>query len=274
MNLINDIKAFLFDVDGTLINKQCVMSNNMYKTLKYLKDSGYYIVINSGRPVFSSRKVLEANKADDLFDYYYGCNGVEFYDKKQDKTTYISALSNELIKEYAKLFSENFISLGMYKDGKDLLINHTNLNPEKINIWGMTRFVNPIIYDFDTYTGEAPKLVFLFDNKDRKKVDEKIKSISDERVDIFYSGDECGEIVPKGTNKGVSVKEFAKLINISPKQIMCFGDAENDVPAILESTGVMMDYPLMNEKYGIKLSCDNVNNDGIYNFLKEYLPIE
>lgn len=274
MNLMDNIKAFLFDIDGTLINKECLMTNNMYKTLKYLKDNGYYIGINSGRPVFSSRKVLLANKAEDLFDYYYGCNGNEFFDKKDNTTTYISYISNEIIKEYSKIFNEDYLSLAFYYKDSELLINHYNRDMEKLKAWGKSRFVKPIIYDFDKYEGTVPKLIFLFDNKDIDKVNNKIKSINDDRVDIFFSGNECGEIVPKGTSKGRAVDEFASLLNISPKQIMCFGDAENDIPALLKGTGVMMDYPEIANKYNIKLSCKDVNNDGIYNFLKEYLPIE
>lgn len=274
MNPLSNIKAFLFDIDGTLINKECTMTLNMYNTLKYLKDNGYVIGINSGRPVFSSLKVMNLNKADELFDYYYGCNGVEFYNRLENKTTYVSSLSNQIIKEYAKLFNEDFISLAMYKDGKELLINHYNKEKEKMDAWCKSRFVKPIIYDFDKFESEAPKLIFLFNNEDRGLVDKKLSSIKDDRVDIFYSGKECGEIVPKGTDKGLGVEEFAKLLNIKPKEIMCFGDAENDIPALLKGTGVMMGYPEMADKYDIKLRCLDVYNDGIYNFLKEYLPIK
>lgn len=274
MNVLSNIKAFLFDIDGTLINRQCKMSSNMYKTLKYLKDNGYIIGINSGRPVFSSRRVLKANDADKLFDYYYGCNGIEFFDKSLNKTTYINAISNKIIKEYANKLIEPYICMAMYYDDSKLLVNHYIKNKDKLEMWGKSRFVKPELYDFNLYDGKAPKLVYLFDHDDIELVDKRMKTINDERIDYFYSGSECGEIVPKGANKGIAVSEFAKLLGISNKEIMCFGDAENDVPALLRGTGVMMDYPELSLKYNIELSCKDVDNDGIYNFLKEYLPIE
>lgn len=274
MNVLSDIKAFLFDIDGTLINKECLMTSKMLKTLKYLKENDYIIGINSGRPVFSSRKVMNLNNAEELFDYYYGSNGVEFFNRFTNKTTYVTSLSSELIKEYAKIFDEDFISLGLYYNESEMLLNHYCGNKEKLDAWGIARFVKPVIYDFNNFEGTSPKLIFLFDKKNIDKVDKKIKSIKDDRVDIFYSGNECGEIVAKGTNKGVAVDEFSNLLNINPKQIMCFGDAENDIPALIKGTGVMMDYPEMANKYNIELSCKDVNNDGIYNFLKVYLPID
>ena len=75
---MNNIKAFLFDLDGTLIDYDGKMSKKMFDMLHILKDKGYFLGINSGRPVFSSMRVLKDNNADKLFDCYYGCNGYLF----------------------------------------------------------------------------------------------------------------------------------------------------------------------------------------------------
>lgn len=267
---MKNIKAFLFDVDGTLIGKDCKMSQKMYATLKFLKENGYYIGINSGRPIFSSQRVMKANNADILFDYYYGSNGIEFLDKHIGEITYTNVLDSDIVKEYANKFNEDFISLAIYFKEKDLLVNHYKGDINKLEYWGQSRFVKPQIYDFNNFEGFVPKMIYLFDNKNIDLVDAKIKSINDDRVDLFYSGKECGEIVPKGASKSLAVLKFSELLNIDPKQIMTFGDAENDIPALLKGTGVIMDYPEIKEKYDIPYMCKDVYEDGIYYFIKEH----
>ena len=149
MNLKNDIKAFLFDVDGTLINREGKMSENTYNALNILKKKGYKLGINSGRPIFSSQTALSANKADKLFDWYYGANGIEFYDVLNDKKSYVATLDENVIKDFDNLFKdEKYLSLAFYEDNKYLVINHYPEDLNKLDEWCKIRYVLPKLADF------------------------------------------------------------------------------------------------------------------------------
>lgn len=263
---MENIKAILFDVDGTLINKDCKMSSNMIKALKILNANGYILGINSGRPVFSSRKILLNNKVDDLFKYYFGYNGNEFFDKKANKTSYVKYLDNQTIKDIASKINEDYITLGMYQNDSELYINRFFSKEAILFDWGNKRFVKPIIYDFSKYEGIAPKLILLFDEKNKNKIDEKIKILKNDSIDIFYSSKEICEIVPVGSNKGLAVNQLANKLNIKEKEILCCGDEENDIPALTKATGLMLGHNDIAKKHNIKYTCASVNDDGLYHF--------
>ena len=269
MNLKNDIKAFLFDVDGTLINREGKMSDNTYKALSILKKKGYKLGINSGRPVFSSQMVLRSNKADKLFDWYYGANGIEFYDVLNDKKSYVATLDENVIKDFDNLFKdEKYLSLAFYEDNKYLVINHYPEDLNKLDKWCKVRFVLPKHVDFQKIEKRVPKMIIVFDDEKVDDLIKKLSTIKDERVDIFFSGIDVLEIVPKGLNKGISVDEFSKLLNINQKEIMTFGDAENDVPALEKGTGVALGKKIDFDKHQIAYKSLGVDEDGLYIFLK------
>ena len=269
MNLKNDIKAFLFDVDGTLINREGKMSENTYNALATLKKKGYKLGVNSGRPIFSSQMVLKANKADKLFDWYYGANGIEFYDVLNDKKTYVATLEENVMKDFDNLFKDDkYLSLAFYEDDKYLVINHYPEDLNKLDKWCKVRYVLPKHADFQKIEKRVPKLIIVFDDEKIDDLTKKLSTIKDERVDIFFSGIDVLEIVPKGLNKGISVDEFSKLLNINQKEIMTFGDAENDVPALEKGTGVALGEKIDFDKHKIAYKSLGVNEDGLYIFLK------
>lgn len=210
-----NIKVILFDVDKTLVDRECLMSNELKDTLFNLKNKGYLLGINSGRPVFSSLRVLEKNGVTDLFDIFYGCNGLEFYDAKAKTSTYLSEVDVDTIHELDKLFYEDYLELSFYKDNKILCLNHKISDENKIKEWARLRFVETKYVDFSKIDYSISKLVILFKKEYHNQIVAKVNNIKNDKVDIFFSGDECLEIVPSGINKGTAVLDLSKKLAIN-----------------------------------------------------------
>ncbi len=259
---MNNIKAFLFDVDGTLIDYNGKMSKKMYEMLHILKDKGYFLGINSGRPVFSSMRVLKANNADELFDCYYGCNGIEYY--ANNKSTYLSHLDHDIISYLNKIFIEDYLALACYR-GDNLLFNHFPKDLNMVDKWCKLRYVKPLLYDFEKIN-ISPKLIVVFLKEYKEQLENKISNIHDERFDMFFSGSDVMEIVPPGLNKGCAVDDLSKRLNIDPKSIMTCGDAENDIPALIKGSGVYIG----NKSFDVLYNCDSISNDGLALFLEKH----
>ena len=268
MSLNKEIKAFLFDIDGTLINRQLEMSNNTKNALKILKDKGYHLSINTGRPSFAIEKVLGLNGVADLFEYYFGYNGIEVFNVKTKEISYISTISSATIKELDQIFSEDYLSLCTYDNDNNIQFNHYPKSKEKLKEWSELRFTKPKLFDFQKNTMDYAKAIVLFDLDKKEEFLNKIKDFKDDRVDLFFSGIDVIEIVPKGLNKGRSVSEYAKMLGIKEKEILCCGDAESDLPALKKGTGVLIGSPELDPNNEVAYHTGTVHEDGLYNFLK------
>ena len=123
--------------------------------------------------------------------------------------------------------------MSFYKDNKTLCLNHKISDENKIKEWASVRFVEPKYVDFSKIDYSIPKLVILFKKEYHNQIVAKVNNIKNDKVDIFFSGDECLEIVPSGINKGTAVLDLSKKLAINSKNIMTCGDAENDLNALL-----------------------------------------
>ena len=270
MNL-TDVKAMMFDIDGTLVNIKREMSKNLYEALKKLKENGYKLAINTGRPWLGAQKVVDMSyPAKDLFDYYFAYNGAELFDNINKKTTLLGKIDSEYIKELALYFKTEHISLAVYdKTNTYMLFNHFIDNMEAVNYWTSLRFVKPELCDFSKNTYSPPKCLILFEPEYYDELVEMVRKLNSDKVDILRSGEHCLEVIPKGVSKASAVERYAEIIGVDKKQILCFGDAESDVSALQCGLGVFVGNSLDPKEYGIEYQCGSVYEDGIVKFVKE-----
>ncbi len=225
-----DIKAVLCDVDGTLLNDKKEITEATKAAINGLQQKGIYFTVCSGRvapmlsvmtnslnikgpvvsvngglivegskPLFQKR--LDKTKAKEIFDFCVKENldcgaivstGGHF--TKQSKRS-----------DVFKKYNEQAV-----KDGLAPLVV-TNSN-------------DPDIIDFDDI------YKFLIYAKDQQEYD-RYRPYFEENFDFFIVSSEklLIEIMPKGISKGTGVQEIAKILSITPEQIMVFGDFENDI---------------------------------------------
>ena len=186
MNLSEKIKAFLFDIDGTLVNRQLLMTDNLREAIITLKKKGYHVSINTGRPYSASRQVMAKNDAVELFEYYFGSNGVEIYDTAKKEKRYVAFIAPETLKDLDPQFREDYLALALYDDNGHILFNHLPSNKEAVDFWCKVRFCTPVEYDYQKNERSFPKAALLFETERRKEFEEKMKAFSDERVDLFF----------------------------------------------------------------------------------------
>ncbi|MBP3587454.1 MAG: HAD-IIB family hydrolase, partial [Clostridia bacterium] len=80
------------------------------------------------------------------------------------------------------------------------------------------------------------------------------------------------EVIPKVINKGQGIRDICKVLEITPEEVISFGDAANDIPMLLAAgVGVAMG----NASEAVKQAADMVtlsnNEDGIAAALEKLL---
>lgn len=269
MNYKDDVKAIVFDFDGTLIDFSYQATDYTRKALDLLKQTNYKICLSSGRPCFLAKKAFINTFGDYPLDYIFGCNGSEFEDVNNNKNTLLYSLKADEVIKLSKLINVDYLTLCVY-DGDNFLVNREINDPELIK-WLNARWLKPVLFDYDSNTIERSKILILNKKEDRIKEDELIKSLENELQDFnyFYSSPTCLEIAPKGVSKIKSIEKLCELLNCNNKQILSFGDNDNDMPMLLNSTGVIMGNAKEELKAQIKLQTSCVDEMGVYEFLHD-----
>ena len=265
MNYVQEIKAVVFDFDGTLIDFNYQTTDYTRIALKKLKENGYKVCLSSGRPCFLAKKAFENTFGEYPLDYIFGCNGSEMMDVKNDDIQILFPLSADDVKSIGKLLDNEILTLGIY-EGSKFLVNKS-CDSKDIKDWLEARWLTPIVYDFSLNDKPRSKVLALNDKADRPLEDELLKTIYLSNYSAAYSSLMCFEIAPKGVNKAKSIERLAEILGCSNSQILSFGDMPNDLPMLLNSTGVVMDNASDDMKAKVSLHTSAVDKMGVYEFL-------
>ena len=265
MNYKDEIKAIAFDFDGTLIDFNYNATDYTRKALELLKTSKYKICLSSGRPCFLAKKAFENTFGEYPLDYIFGCNGSEMMDCKNNKTEILFPLKAEDVRELGEKLNVDFLMLGIY-DGDKFLVNHYR-NTKSTNDWLKARWLNPIEYDFSLNDVDRSKVIIINDFDDREKEEAFLKNIDLSKYSSAYSSPNCFEIAPKGVNKAKAIERLANILSCDNSQILSFGDMPNDLPMLLNSTGVVMENASDEMKSQVTLHTSRVDDKGVYEFL-------
>lgn len=259
-------RALMFDIDGTLFDHECQISPKTLEILREKKDEGVYLAINSGRPVALSVTIIR-QLCGDLFDMIIGSNGSEYYIEKTKERYLKTSFSHEQIKEIYSLFDHPDLTLGVYDDV--YLLTQNDIEDDELNVWLSQRSVFCRKYNLKTDTRSFPKVLGLHAAKDHEKISEFLKTLDiPDYLETAFSSTRVLEICPRGSNKALGVKEVSEKLGISPKEIICFGDGENDLSMLLEGYGVVMGDGEESVKKAVGRVCGCSDEDGIYNYLR------
>ncbi|MBK5200905.1 MAG: HAD family phosphatase [Spirochaetaceae bacterium] len=104
------------------------------------------------------------------------------------------------------------------------------------------------------------------------KTQQLLQEANLENIDTFLSNPHILEIVPKGINKGSTIRILAEYMNIKTDNIMSFGDYNNDLELLAESGyGIAMDNAVDEVKAVAYAVTDTNNNSGIGKAISKYI---
>ena len=239
------MKAFFFDIDGTLADRFEVPSSAQI-ALNCLRENGYLVFICTGRPVYY---VME-----NFGKYCDGCicfNGR--YAELNGRILYDKPLTDEEVTELTDILDEHkagywfFNNEGHFEGG--WLNDHyqeMQLNSEKV-------------YNFDIF----------FSSPEHFEVLKEI--LKDKCIFNPHGLAPHADATIIGSDKGLALRAVLEKLNINVKDSYAFGDGANDV-SMLKSAGhgIAMGNALDITKEAAEYVTDNMKDDGIYKALVHY----
>ncbi len=261
-------KLIVLDLDGTALNSKNVIPRNLQDILKRLiNNKACRIVLASGRSI-SSMKIIAGHLG--LEAPAITLNGGAIIDPVSDEIYYEENLSAEIYIKSLIILKELhidivvFTTFGVYAEKRSKI---TDILEEYSD--------NKIKWVCDNSTIESPvKILFIPEYESANT--EVRKHTSSLEIDIIESGFSFTEIVPKGINKGSALQLVSEMLEIDHKEIIAFGDNENDIEMLqLAGTGVAMGNAPDHVKSAADMVTDTNDNDGVYSVLaKIFDPIK
>lgn len=272
---------FSFDLDGTLLNRENKIHDNIKEQMLIGKKKGHVFVTNSGRGYFQQLNVLK--EADSLLDYIIGNNGSVIYDVKRNSFKYLFSLNSDVvlkIYESAKKFTP-FVFLHT-SEGVFIIRTFDGQNPPhwvldietKMKYFG----VNWMNYEQGKQIILKTKVVqlnFTSTPEINELIVREILSQFNKEIDhymtITFNVFSNIDIIGKGASKAVGLDNLAKTLKTPVENVISFGDGLNDLE-VLQYSGYS--YAMSNAPDEVKKLANEVigdcDTDTIANIIKEY----
>lgn len=223
-------KLIALDMDGTLLKEDKTISKENFEAIKKAKEKGVKVVLSTGRPKKGIEKHLKELDLISNEDYCVTYNG--------------SVIENTGTQEiiFKKLLASEDAHY-LYSLSKELDINIHALTPTSCIAPKLSKYtelevtLNAIDFeevDFTTLTDSTPIVKIMFvDEPD--KLSEAIAKLPEEiyeKYTVVQSAPFFLEFLDKTVNKGAGVKALADSLGINKNEVICIGDAGNDIHMI------------------------------------------
>lgn len=251
-------KVLILDLDGTLTNKNKVVSELTKKALDKAAKAGVKIVLASGRPTFGILPVAEAINLKEKGGYILSYNGGKIINFATNETLYEQVIKYEEEAEILELAKKHKLDFACTENDSILLTNNVD------NIYvaiesGINKMKMKEVPDIENYLNfSVPKFVLFYDKKNARKgeireVREKIypdkldysiaiksdidyladkekifkKKLGD-KFEVYRSESFFLEVLPKGIDKAKSIAKLLEKLGLTKEEIIACGDGFND----------------------------------------------
>ena len=233
-------RAIALDLDGTLTNHDKVVTPRTRQALLKAQELGTVIILASGRPTYGIVPVAECLELEKRGGYILSYNGGNIVNAKTSEKLFSQFLPDAVIPILYKYAKEKNHALLGYA-GNEIITEMPDdqyvKEESRINKMNIRKVDNLL----EALEPHPTKLLMTGDPTDMIKAEEELVEILGEKMDIFRSAPFFLELVPKGIDKAQSLLRLLSKINLTPADLMAFGDGYNDLSMLkLASVGVAM----------------------------------
>ncbi|MBK5239596.1 sugar-phosphatase [Clostridium sp.] len=223
-------KLIALDMDGTLLNDKKQISLANYNAIQQARDNGVKVVLASGRPLVGFEKYLEELDLISKDDYAVAFNGALVQSSEGGEIVSKTTLTIDDYKYLYELSKELKVNIHALTETTVISPYDSKYTRNEAYMNGISREISDV-YDVPADT-TIVKVMFV----DEPEIIEEIMNMIPEEVSDKYtivrSAPFYLEFLHKSVNKGAGVAALAKKLNIKQEEVICIGDAGNDIHMI------------------------------------------
>ncbi|SDC59459.1 hypothetical protein SAMN04488112_1114 [Melghirimyces thermohalophilus] len=219
------IRLVVSDLDGTLLTKEREVAKHDREALQMAVERGADLCLASGRMQVELEHVAE--------ELGIPCHEVSqngsFVRTKEGEPLHQSAFSPKLTKEiFQKTRDVNLFMMVCFEH--DLLspVDHPYGGVVRERLFAPIQLVDDLPKRFDN--GQFPcKFSYFGDLELCQGLKEELDRHFAGEVDTLISDKDCLDVMPVGVSKGVGLQALTRHLGIQADEVLCLGDAFNDV---------------------------------------------
>lgn len=258
------------DLDGTLLTPERTISARNTEVLAKWRARGFHVVLATARPFYRISKYLQMLDLANADNYAIAFNGGLVMRADGAETVYSHAFRPAEISEI--ITYGNVIDCPIFVYLNDKIISNRDdpvyrgKNPDVDFVvaedLGSTDWNITSIYKI-AYVG-TPNVV--------KEMRSRLPLDLEQKYEVSSSVPQFVDFVPLGTSKARALAMIGSRFNISPDEIVAFGDEDNDAPLLqFAGLGVAMGNASEAVKAIADIVCESNVNDGVADVLEELL---
>lgn len=253
------IKLIASDMDDTLLNKDCKISERNAAAIRKAVEAGIVVMIATGRMYVSARPYALSLGLDVPLVTY---NGALVKESKSGRVLHEHKMKIETAQEILDYCKEKGYYVQVYVGDKILIKEENEFSRMYTRISGIpTTPMGDALY---TATEAPYKLLAMTESGEFAAAWDDFANRFAGKVDVTSSKDNFLELMEPGVNKWEAVKAVAASYNIKPEEIMCIGDSNNDISMIKNAgIGVAMGNAKDSVKQYAKIVTASNNDDGV-----------
>lgn len=264
-------RMIVLDLDGTLTNRDKVITPKTKDALFRFKNQGGVIVLASGRPTYGIMPLAKELKLDQSGGYILSFNGGRIIDCKTKETVFARELpvsSNQKIIRLAKEYGVNILT---YEN--DLIITPDS-SDEYVK---KEAFINKLevkeIEDFEAHVCfPVVKFLMLEEGNYLAGVEGKVKAALGRDYSVYRSEPFFLEILARGIDKAASLERLLTRLGMSREEMIACGDGYNDLSMIqYAGLGVAMENAVLPVKEAADYVTYSNDNDGIAHVVEKFM---
>ncbi len=265
---IMPIKLVAVDMDGTLLNRQKLVSKENKQAIKRAMDKGIYVTIATGRMPTSAvyfAKQLNMNCP------VVSCNGGVVQPLDGSSPIFEAHFPEETITELIELCYKRNWYIRWYIDD-NIYVKY--YDPKMFPAYGTTKGLKiiPVENNYASYTKNVTQIVVCDANHNIQHIYDEIAQIFGNKIGLQQNTGYSMDITPPGITKSVGLSKLADYLNIKPEEIMAVGDGDNDLTMIAYAgMGVAMENGIDDVKKIAQFITKDCDDSGIAYVLEKFV---
>lgn len=213
-----EIKIIATDIDGTLMNDNSEIPNEIFEIIKELSNRDIQFIVASGRQINNLKRIFKDVSREIIFIAQNGA-----YIEYENKVLFCDNIKKEVIVEILQLSSKLKLNPMLYTKDMVIITDTSCQFQRKLEKYNVEYTIDKN-YCLDNICKVS---LMAMDGIDIHKCKKDIESING--ISAYISSKDMIDITNNQTNKGTALRYVQCFLNISPNETVVFGDSENDI---------------------------------------------